>query len=770
MSNQGKWILGLLACAALGLAACGADREAELVDIRTNLVALQAEVEALRRDVEDDASRAVEPTQPSGPSIEDFQRLESELAQVAQERNDRIESLEADTAARPAAEQLAPQPAEPTFTLQLLHAADMDGAAGALENVENFSAILDGFRSQFPRNTIVLSSGDNFIAGPRYFAAGDPDAAEALGVAGNGRADIALLNAMGFQASAMGNHELDRGTAAFAGIVGTESDDGGTYPGARFPYLSSNLEFTHDENLRDLVVADGQEAMLVGASLARSAVLTVDGERIGVVGATTPILAHITDSGDTSVSPADSDDVDALAAVIQEAVDDLVGQGINKVILLGHMQRIDIEQKLATRLRDVDIIVAGGSNTLLADDTDRLRAGDAAADTYPLRYETADGGIALLVNTDGDYRYLGRLIVGFDAEGAVIPESIDPHLSGAYATDRQGGQAFAGRPIPEVGRVVRILRGVLAARDGSIVGRTAVYLDGRRGAVRTHETNLGNLTADANLWLARQVDPEVRISLKNAGGIRGDIGRIWQPPGSTDPSQAERLPPAANPVANKAEGDISQFDIESALRFNNGLVILPLTARELVDVIEHAVGFDGVGEVLDGRFPVIAGMRFSFDPTAAPGQRIRSMAVLDGDGTVGDRVVENSALAGDPERRFKMVTLDFLADGGNDYPFSVPNPQRIDLSAEAGQFNAGQFNLPDPDFPDANVNGVIDESNTADPGLADFAKPGTEQDAFAEYLARFFSQTPFDVSGPPPLEDRRIQNLGIAGQSDTVFD
>ena len=73
-----------------------------------------------------------------------------------------------------------------------------------------------------------------------------------LGVSGNGRGDIALLNAMGFQASALGNHELDRGTGAFAAAIGAESGDSGTYPGAAFPYLSSNLGFADDENLRPL--------------------------------------------------------------------------------------------------------------------------------------------------------------------------------------------------------------------------------------------------------------------------------------------------------------------------------------------------------------------------------------------------------------------------------------------------------------------------------------------------------------------------------------
>ena len=185
-------------------------------------------------------------------------------------------------------------PTQPTFTLQLLHASDMDGSTGALDNVETFSAMLDAFRSEYPDNTLVLSSGDNYIPGPRFFAAGDSANDPVLGVSGDGRGDIALLNAMGFQASALGNHEMDRGTGVFASIVASETGDAGSYPGATFPYLSSNLVFTDDEDLGPLVVADGREAPLLSGSLAASVVITLDGERIGIVGATTPYLGRIT--------------------------------------------------------------------------------------------------------------------------------------------------------------------------------------------------------------------------------------------------------------------------------------------------------------------------------------------------------------------------------------------------------------------------------------------------------------------------------------------
>ena len=774
MSKRRIWILCLAALVALFSLSCGGQDSEELAELRNAVDSLQQEVDALRADL---AQRAEDSAQQPEDASDQVLALTEAVGRVAQAAEGLEKSVEA--LGGTVDEQLARiaeleaqlddiaaglQASEGTFTLQLLHASDMDGSTGALSDVENFSAILDGFRRHLPDNTLVLSSGGNYIPGPRYYAADDPATASVLGVPAAGRGDIALLNAMGFQASALGNHEFDRGAGALAATISSEAKDGALYAGAMFPYLSSNLTLANDEDLAGLVVADGQEAMLTGGSLARSAVITVGGERIGVVGATTLALKSITAASGVDVLPSDEEDIAGLAAVIQQAVDALVAQGINKVILLAHMNRINIEKELATKLADVDIVVAGGSNTILADDTDRLRARDKATDAYPLVLESAEGEPVLLVNTDGDYRYLGRLVVDFDAEGLALPDSIDPHVSGAYATDRQGGQAFAGRPIPEVTRIVESLRSVLRVRDGNILGRTSVYLAGDRGDVRTQETNLGNLAADANLWYARLYDPDVAVSLKNGGGLRSSIGLKLQPPGATDPADLELLPPQANPDSGKAEGEISQFEIERVARFNNRLVIVPVTARQLAALLEHGIGFDGVGEVAEGEFPQVGGMRFSFDPAAPSGERIRSLAIVDETGAVVDRLVEDGALAGDPERIIKIVTLDFLANGGDDYPFPVPSAGRVDLAGEAGQVNA-----PDTSFPDTNGNGVLDEAVQTDPGLSDFAGTGSEQDALAEYLSAFYADTPFDQAETPPIEDRRIQNLSIPDKQDTVF-
>ncbi len=630
-----------------------------------------------------------------------------------------------------------------TFTLQLLHAADQEGGVPALDNADNFSAVLNGLREEDAdgdgiadyENTVTLSSGDAYIPGPFFTASG-----EVFG--GQGRGDILIQNELGFEAIAVGNHEFDAGAGTFADLISADEED--DYPGTQFPYLSSNLDFSTDEDLAPLVAEDGQEASEIRNSVAGNTIITVNGEQIGVVGATTPTLPSISSSGDVTVNPVEFDsdnpeDVAALAAEIQASVDDLLAASpdLNKVVLLAHMQQISIEEQLSTLLTDVDIIVAGGSNTLLADETDRLRAGEEAGEVYPILNTAADGNPVAVVNTDGFYKYVGRLVVDFDENGVIIPESIDPEVSGAYATDEEGVAAVNGTPDPEVIEITDALGEFIAEQDGNIFGNSEVFLNGIRGDVRTQETNLGNLTADANLAIAKETDSEVVISIKNGGGIRDSIGEVIAPPGSTSAEEVERLPTQANELAGKEEGDISQLDISDSLRFNNGLSLLTVTAEELLEIIEHGVSATEEGAT-PGQFPQVAGIEFSFDPSLEPGDRVQSLAIKDDEGNIVDTVVEDSELSGDASRTFRLVTLGFLADGGDDYPF--PDRDRVDIALEDEDPRTGE---------------------------ATFAPDGSEQDALAEYLFDNFSETPFDNEDVPPESDNRIQNLAF--RDDTVL-
>ena len=85
------------------------------------------------------------------------------------------------------------------------------------------------------------------------------------------------------------------------------------------------------------------------------------------------------------------------------------------------------------------------------------------------------------------------------------------------------------------------------------------------------------------------------MSIKNGGGIRDSISVIVQPPGTDDPALVQFLPPHTNPDVGKDVGGVSQLDIKYTLRFNNGLVIVEVNAAQLLSVMEHSIGFDGVG-------------------------------------------------------------------------------------------------------------------------------------------------------------------------------
>ena len=644
--------------------------------------------------------------------------------------------------------------AAPAFTLQLLHVGDPENGASAIPDAPRFSAILAALQGAYPESTVTLSSGDNWLPGAFYTAGGDSSLDDVIGLTESGRPDIAMLNAMGFQASVFGNHEFDQGSGAVAGIIAPAAEDAdedgepdASWAGAAFPYLSANLDFSTDDALAALVSEDGQDWASGAGQVARSTTITVGGERIGVVGATTPTLDAISSPSGLGVAPEDADDLTALAAIIQSAVDALTAEGIDKVILLAHMQQLAIERSLAPLLTGVDVIVAGGSNTILADSDDTLRAGDEAAGPYPIWLESASSEPVALVNTDGNLRYVGRLVVGFDAQGVLLPESVDPAESGAYATDAAGVAAFPGAEADAtVSAIADAVGEVLVARDGNTFGWSEVYLDGARASVRTEETNLGNLSADAQLWYARQADPTCALALRNGGGIRDDIGEVTFPPGSTDPDEVLFLPSAANAPAGKAEGEISQFDIENTLRFNNGVTLLTVTAAELVTVFEHA--FSGTAEgATPGRFPQVSGVRVSFDPALEPGARVRNLAIVDqATGAVLDAVVADGALQGDAERSIRMTTLAFLAGGGDGYPFPDPAAEATatrDLEAEGFEVESAH---------------------------ARFADGGTEQDALAEYLSATHAsaESAFGAAERDPAEDTRIQNLSAVAR-DTVY-
>ena len=646
------------------------------------------------------------------------------------------------------------------YRLQLLHLADGEAGLLASQTAPYLAGLVDGFDNTYA-NTLILAGGDNFIPGPFLNGGTDISVRDELNavtgstITGNlpfAAVDIAIHNLIGVEASTIGNHEFDLGPRVFKDAF----TPGSGWVGAQFPYLSANLDFSADTDLNPrftntTATAGLEEAAAQKGKIVPSAVVTKNGEKIGLVGATTQIVEKISSTGGVEVKgfSGDGSEVDnmaLLASQLQPVIDDLIiSQGVNKVILMSHLQQISNEQALAPLLRGVDIILAAGSNTRLGDSNDQAVAfaGHDAnfANTYPIVTQGADGGTTLIVNTDNEYTYLGRLVVDFDAQGRIIPTSVDPLVSGAYAataanvakawnvTESQlATTAFAeGTKGENVQDLTDAVQAVISSKDGQLWGYSNVYLEGERAFVRSEETNLGNLSADANLFYAKSIDPTVVISLKNGGGIRSQIG-------SVDVVSGAKETTLANPSASKPEGAVSTLDIENSLRFNNSLSLVTVSASKLKELLEHGIA----KYPNEGRFPQVSGLAFSFDLTKPAGSRILNLAIQDSQGNDQDVVVRGGVLVGDPARTFRMVTLNFLAGGGDSYPFAKDaSEQRVDL-----------FNATSP-------------STT---GAATFSGDGTEQDALAEYLKVNYgtATTAYNQPETSAALDQRLQNLALA--------
>ncbi len=687
---------------------------------------------------------------------------------------------------------------EPVFTLQLLHLADGEAGLLAGSTAKHLAALVDAFEDDYA-NTLTLAGGDTFLPGPFLAAGTDPSVIPTLnavtgstiaatGVVPIGAVDTAIHNLVGVEVSAIGNHEWDLGSTAFAGSFVA----GGGWVGANYALVSANLDVSGDSAIRgvadrtlggaaanDFIYDD--PATLKG-KIAPAVVIEKGGERIGILGATTQILESISSPTGTEIKgfptgPGANGEVDnmaLLAAQLQPIIDQMRADGVNKIILQAHLQNIANERLLATLLDGVDIILAAGSNTRLGDADDEAVAfpGHAAdfADTYPLVVTDAGGGTTLIVNTDNEYTYLGRLKVDFDSEGNVLVDNLadDVAINGAYAStaenvaeawettvDNLEATAFAeGTKGDKVRDLTDAVGDVITVKDGNVFGFTDVYLEGERAFVRSEETNLGSLTADANAYALRQAlgasDDAVIVSFKNGGGIRAQIGTLSAP----DPvdGSVDKLPPPANPDAGKPEGGVSQLDVENSLRFNNQLMAFDTTAAGIKAILEHGVS----AGTLQGRFPQIGGVAFSWDPDLPAGSRVSDIALVDGNGRSYALYDDGVLQAGVPAT-ITVVTLNFLANGGDGYPAKA-NGQNFRYLLNDGTLSA-----------------PVDEAlNFTDPAVIAANTPaGTtllgEQQALGQFLEEFHGtqETAFDVADTAVQLDERIQNLNF--REDTVL-
>lgn len=517
--------------------------------------------------------------------------------------------------------QAAPQP-KTDFWLTVLHNNDSESklvnAGPGLEDyggVARFKTVVDRLKAEATTGpvaahhsgksgVVMISSGDNFLAGATFAAS------QAHGVP---YYESIAMSLIGYDASAIGNHEFDFGPDVFANFVS------GVQPPTTF--VSANLGFSAEPALQALVDA---------GRIAKSVVVKERGELIGIVGATTPALPYITSPRNVSI---DAD----VAAAVQAQIDRLTGEGVNKIILASHLQSVSEDEALIPELHGVDIAIAGGGDELLANPGTPTVPGETPYGAYPLTAIGGDGHTVPVITTVGGYEYVGRLVAQFDKAGDLT--GWDESESGPVIVTGSGPNAAA--PDPEVQRqVVDPVEEYTSALAENVLATSEVPLDGLKADIRTRETNEGNLMADALRWQATQLAPSYgiavpEVALQNGGGIRND----------------SIIPP----------GPISELTTFQIAAFSNFLSVVPdVTPATFKALLENAVSRV---EFIDGRFAQVSGFSFTWNSDNPVGSRVQAITLDDGTQIVtGGAIVPGAPSVG-------IATNDFSARGGDEYPF-----------------------------------------------------------------------------------------------------
>lgn len=471
------------------------------------------------------------------------------------------------------------------FTLTILHTNDVharidqvtaSGSSCSADNVARqrcfggyarLSTQLAALRASRP-NAITLDAGDVF-QGTLFYTLAKSDAVKPF------------LGALGYDAMTLGNHEFDDGPAELARFL----------EGLTVPVVAANVDASREPLLRGRWQAHR--------------IIEIGGERIGIVGLTTP---------ETTItsSPGETIGFGAPIEALRREVSALQAAGVNKIVALTHLG-VTVDADLARQVDGVDIYVGGHSHTLLHNGEDPRRQGP-----YPLVVRTPSGAPALIVQAYYGGLFLGDLQVTFDGAGVVTRWEGDTIPMDARIARDPGIQAMVDRmaaPLAE-----------LRARQ---VGVATATLDGSSARCRFAECTLGNLIGDA--MLAAASGTQARIAIQNGGGIRTSI-------------------PA---------GPITLGQVLEVLPFSNTLATLRLTGADIVAALEHGVSrAEDARNEGTGRFPQVAGLRFGFDPSKPVGSRIRAVEV---------RTAAGGFAPIDPTAIYPVATNDFLRKGGDGY-------------------------------------------------------------------------------------------------------
>ncbi|WP_188037512.1 ExeM/NucH family extracellular endonuclease [Actinotalea sp. JY-7885] len=451
---------------------------------------------------------------------------------------------------------------------------------------------------------------------------------------GQDRPTLDALDAMGLDVSAVGNHELDQGRVDL---------DDRVIPRADFPYLAANL---YDR-------ATGEPAY------DESWVTEVDGVRVGFVGAVTealPSLVRPTGIESLEVRPVVAE-VDRVAAALSDG-DEANGEA-DVVVLLVHEGPATGDLADSTDDSVFGQIVAG-----VGPEVDVIFAGHThQAHAHQIPVDGWAEGLTRPVVQSGQYgQGLAHVTLEVDpATGEVVANASEvvPLAPG-------GVPAFPADP-----EVAQIVADAVAEADelgkvslGQITGDLLRARQSTGSENRGGESTLNNLVADVQLWATRDVGTQ--IAFMNPGGLRADL--TYASSGPEDP-----------------DGNVTYREAATVQSFANTLTTLTLTGAQVEQVLEEQ--WQPAGASRPFLKLGVAGLTYTYDPTAAAGERITDVLV-------GDAPL-------DPGARYTVVANSFLAAGGDNFVTLGQGADRRDsgrVDLQAFVDYLGEFSPVGPDL------------------------------------------------------------------------
>lgn len=494
---------------------------------------------------------------------------------------------------------LAPQTIDLTFDGQLI-ACEIGG-------MTRVAGLVDALTVN-PAQTLLLHAGDA-VQGTLYFTLFD------------GRADAGVMNAMPFDAMALGNHEFDNGDAWLAGFIRS----------LKVPVVSANIRVDPGHVLEHL--------------FAPYVVKEIDGWPVGIIGMTISAVTRHSSRPGSGVRFGEE------VRYVQAAVDALSAKGIGRIILLSHYG-IENALSLAGQVSDVDVIVDGHSHTLLGDLTSYGVSGDGP---YPVVAENKDGDPVCIVQAWSQGRVLGELDVTFKGN-RVVAWSGRPHLVLGDQFRRKGAEGEPQRvtgadrkklldPIrraasldiaPENAAVAGVLdqfSGQVAEKGETIIGTARqdllhVRVPGQVAGSRPMP--LGSCLAPLVAQAFYDQVPRADMCIQNAGGVRTGIQK----------------------------GAIRYSTVYGILPFSNTLFEIQMSGHSIRQVLEQALAY-ALDNYADGAFPYAYGLRYDIDARKPFGSRFFGLEVRE---RASGRYVPL-----EDERSYVVVANDFIASGKDGY-------------------------------------------------------------------------------------------------------